>query len=274
MSSIYGNFIVSALTFRPLDVLKEFIFVLEKISEKAIFNFMMKEKTKCVVSWSGGKDSALALQILLSNDDIQVIGLLTSFDVESAESQMHFVPMNWIMEQAKNLSLPLYIMNVTTGKLNSYENETQKAVEHFRQIGVSHFAFGDIYLENVKKYREDLFAKLNMGLLFPLWGMSSQNLMQTFYESGIKAKIVVCQSDKLARHYIGKDLTEELVKGFPTDIDICGENGEYHTFVYDGPNFSKAVTFEIKKVEERTFKFKLLDGTSVSSHFFVSSFRG
>ena len=232
----------------------------------------MTKKIKCVVSWSGGKDSALALQLLLANSQIEVVGLLTSFDVESAESQMHFVPLNLIEEQAKNLSLPLYIMNVTTGKPNSYEDGMQNAVEHFRKLGVTHFAFGDIYLENVKKYREDLFGKLNMSLLFPLWGMSSQQLMQSFYESGIKAKIVVAQADKLGQEYIGKDLNKELVDGFPAGIDICGENGEYHTFVYDGPIFHNPVNFKVEKAEERSFTFKLLDGSSVSSKFYVSRF--
>ena len=232
----------------------------------------MTKKIKCVVSWSGGKDSALALNSLLKNNEIEVVGLLTSFDIESAESQMHFVPLKLIEEQARSLSLPLYIMNVVTGKANSYEDEMQKAVEHFQKLGVTHFAFGDIYLENVKAYREELFAKLNMGLLFPLWGMTSEELMQSFYESAIKAKLVVTQSDKLGEEYIGKDLTKELVDSFASDIDICGENGEYHTFVYDGPNFSKSVNCEIEKVEERSFTFKLLDGSSVSSKFYVSRF--
>lgn len=244
-----------------------------KKSQKAKFNFIMKEKVKCVVSWSGGKDSAMALDFLLENEQVEVVALLTTFEFDSEESQMHFVPLSLIEAQAKSLSLPLYVMKVTTGQADSYQDEMQKAVEHFRKLDVTHFAFGDIYLENVKKYREDLFRTLNMGLLFPLWGMSSQNLMQTFYESGIKAKIVVCQSDKLGQQYIGKNLTEELIEGFPKGVDICGENGEYHTFVYDGPNFNKSVDCKIEKVEERTFTFKLLDGSEVSSHFYVSKFK-
>ena len=215
----------------------------------------MTKKIKCVISWSGGKDSALTLNSLLKNNEFEVVGLLTSFDVESSESQMHFVPLNLIQEQAKSLSLPLYIMNVSTGKPNSYEDEMQKAVEYFQNIGVTHFAFGDIYLENVKSYREELFGKLNMGLLFPLWGMTSQELMQSFYDSAIMAKIVVTQADKLGQEYLGQDLTKKLVDSFASDIDICGENGEYHTFVYDGPNFSKPVNFKIEKVEERNFTF-------------------
>ena len=162
----------------------------------------MTKKIKCVVSWSGGKDSALALKKLQSNNEIEVVGLLTSFNIESEESQMHFVGVNLIEEQAKSLSLPLYIMNVTTGKANSYEDEMQKAVEHFQILSVTHFAFGDIYLENVRSYREELFGKLNMGLIFPLWGMSSQELMQSFYQSGIKAQVVVTQADKLGREYM------------------------------------------------------------------------
>lgn len=232
----------------------------------------MQQKIKCVVSWSGGKDSALALKKLQSNSEIEVVGLLTSFDAESSESQMHFVPLNLIEAQAKSLSLPLYIMDVTAGKANSYEDEMQKAVEHFQKLGVGHFAFGDIYLENVKTYREELFSKLNMMLLFPLWGLTSQELMQSLYESDIKAKIVVTQTDKLGQEYIGKDLTKVVVESFPLDVDICGENGEYHTFVYDGPNFSKPLNFEIEKVEERNFTFKLLNGSSVSSKFYVSRF--
>lgn len=233
----------------------------------------MQKKIKCVVSWSGGKDSAMVLNLLLSNPESEVVALLTSFDNDTDESQMHFVPLHLIEAQASNLSLPLYIMNVSKGIVKSYDQEIQKAVEHFRALGVTYFAFGDIYLESVKKYREDLFGKLNMGLLFPLWGISSQSMMQTFYESGIKAKIVVCQSDKLEEHYIGKDLTKELVTSFHNDIDICGENGEYHTFVYDSPDFIKPVIFPIEKIKDRTFTFKLLDGSTVSSHFYLSNFK-
>ena len=230
------------------------------------------KKTKCIVSWSGGKDSALALNSLLSNNKIEVVALLTTFDLESAESQMHFVNITFIQKQADSLSLPLYIMNVATGMPRSYEEEMQKAVEHFRSLGVSHFAFGDIHLENVKQYRVELFGKLKMGLLFPLWGMSSHQLMSSFYEADIKAKIVVAQADKLGQQYIGQDLTKELVNSFPTDVDVCGENGEYHTFVYDSPNFAEPVTFEIEKVEERNFTFKLLDGSTVNSKFYVGRF--
>lgn len=233
----------------------------------------MIKKTKCVVSWSGGKDSALALNSLLSNNLFEVVALLTSFDIESAESQMHFINKTFIQKQANSLSLPLYVMNVATGTPHSYEEEMQKTADYFRSLGVSHFGFGDIHLESVKKYREELFAKLNMGLLFPLWGMSSQQLMSSFYESGLKARIVVVQADKLGQQYIGQDLTRELVSNFPAVIDICGENGEYHTFVYDGPNFSKAINLDIKNVEERTFTFKLLDGIEVRSYFFVGSFK-
>lgn len=225
------------------------------------------------MSWSGGKDSALALDLLLLNDEVEVVALLTSFDVQSEESQMHFIPTSLIEAQAKNLGLPLYKMNVTSGQTNSYEDEMQKAVEHFRKLGVTHFAFGDIYLENVKKYREDLFAKLDMNLLFPLWGLSTTELMTKFYASRIKAKIVVCQSDKLDSQYIGMDLTEKVVESFPVNVDICGENGEYHTFVYDGSNFNQPVDFKIENVEERTFTFKLLDGSSASSRFFVSNIK-
>lgn len=232
----------------------------------------MIKKTKCVVSWSGGKDSAMALNSLLSNNKIEVVALLTTFDLESAESQMHFVSMTFIQKQADSLSLPLYIMNVATGMPRSYEEEMQKAVEHFRSLGVSHFGFGDIHLENVKQYRVELFAKLNMGLLFPLWGMSSQQLMSSFYESGLKARIVVAQADKLGQQYIGQDLTKELVNIFPTDVDVCGENGEYHTFVYDSPNYTVPVNFEIEKVEERNFRFKLLDGSIVNYKFYVGRF--
>ena len=232
----------------------------------------MIKKTKCVVSWSGGKDSALALHSLLSNNQFEVVALLTTFDLDSAESQMHFVNTTFIQKQADSLSLPLYIMNVATGMPRSYEEEMRKAVEHFRSLGVSHFSFGDIHLENVKQYRIELFAKLNMGLLFPLWGMSSQQLMSSFYESGLKAKIVVAQSDKLGEEFVGKDLTKELVSSFPTDVDVCGENGEYHTFVYDSPNYAVPVTFDIEKVEERNFTFKLLDGSIVNSKFYVGRF--
>ena len=121
----------------------------------------------------------------------------------------------------------------------------KETVMYFKEQGVSCFAFGDIFLADIKAYREQKLNPMGIEVLEPLWNMTSEEVIRDFLASGIKTKLIVTQADKLSAAYIGKNLDAELIASFPEDVDLCGENGEYHTLAYDGDIFRNAVEFQI-----------------------------
>ena len=201
---------------------------------------------KAVFNWSGGKDSALALQKVLEEKEFEVIALLTTMNEETSKSSMHAIPLEILERQAESIGIPLFTVASST-ELKNYEEKMSEAVQHFKQLGVKHFIFGDIFLSDVKAYRESKLHPLGIEVVEPLWEKTSQEVIDDFLRSGIKSKIIVTQADLLDESYIGKDLDEDLVKSFAKNIDVCGENGEYHTLSYAGGLFRKKVEFSISE---------------------------
>lgn len=214
---------------------------------------------KAVFNWSGGKDSALALQKVLEEKEFEVIALLTTMNEESQKSSMHSIPLEILERQADSIGIPLYAVTSST-MLKNYEEKMVEAVQHFKEQGVKHFIFGDIFLSDVKAYRESKLQPLGIEVVEPLWEKTSQEVIDDFLASGIKSKIVVTQADLLDETYIGKDLDADLVKSFPQNIDVCGENGEYHTLCYAGGLFQKEVEFTISETIKTSFDFTLDTG--------------
>lgn len=230
-------------------------------------------KKKAVFNWSGGKDSALALFKILQGEEFEVISLLTTINEETATSSIHAIPLKLLFEQAAKIGIPLYTVALSKDK-KTYEEGMTEAVENFKTQGVGHFIFGDIFLEDVKSYRETKLNPLGIEVVEPLWGKSSEEVMSEFFASGIKTKIIVTQADKLDDSFIGKDINEELVNRFPVGVDICGENGEYHTFSYDGPIFQSPVEFEIVTAKEISYEFKMEDGETKHFAYWQAEFEG
>jgi diphthamide synthase (EF-2-diphthine--ammonia ligase) len=135
-----------------------------------------------------------------------------------------------------------------------------EAVSHFKTQGVTHFIFGDIFLADVKAYREGKLNPLDIEVVEPLWSYSPAEVMQQFLQSGIRAKIIVTQADKLDQSFAGLDLDAETVGLFPANIDICGENGEYHTFCYAGGMLREEIQFSILRIQKIAYDIKLDDG--------------
>lgn len=214
---------------------------------------------KAVFNWSGGKDSALALQKVLEEKEFEVIALLTTMNEESQKSSMHSIPLEILERQADSIGIPLYAVTSST-MLKNYEEKMVEAVQHFKEQGVKHFIFGDIFLSDVKAYRESKLQPLGIEVVEPLWEKTSQEVIDDFLASGIKSKIIVTQADLLDETYIGKDLDADLVKSFPQNIDVCGENGEYHTLCYAGGLFQKEVEFTISETIKTSFDFTLDTG--------------
>ena len=214
------------------------------------------EKQKAVFNWSGGKDSALALYKILKDDKFDVVALLTTINEESLTSSVHSIPIELLVKQTDSIGIPLHTVSFAKD-LSNYDSIMSKTVAYFKKQGVTHFIFGDIFLEDVKSYRESKLNPLGIEVVEPLWNKSSADIIHDFLKSGIKAKIIVTQADKLDQYFIGKNLDKNTVDLFPDDVDVCGENGEYHTLTYAGGLFKKEVNFSIVNTSKVTYDIKL-----------------
>ncbi len=226
---------------------------------------------KAVFNWSGGKDSALALYTVLQQKQFEVVALLTTVNEETELSSMHAIPFSLLMKQAESIGIPLYPVFLPKN-LPVYEQRMLDAAQHFKAQGVEHFIFGDIYLSDVRKYREDRLHPLGIEVVEPIWNLDSTEVMKHFLDSGIRTKIIVTDASKLDRSFIGQDIDAALIERMPEDIDICGENGEYHTFAYAGSLFKQPVEFEIVETRQMSYDFKLENGEEKTYHYWQAIF--
>lgn len=226
----------------------------------------MTDRKKAVFNWSGGKDSALALQKTLQENEFEVVSLLTTINEETLTSSIHSIPLKLLLKQAASIGIPLYTVSLSKDK-KTYEEGMTEAITYFKNQGVSHFIFGDIFLADVKTYRESKLNPLGIEVIEPLWGKTSEEIMNDFLKSGIKTKIIVTQADKLDQTFIGREINHDFAKSLPDGVDLCGENGEYHTLSYDGELFKTKIDFEISKANRITYDFKLDTGEMKSYEY-------
>lgn len=216
----------------------------------------MNYRKKAVFNWSGGKDSALALQKILNADKFEVISLFTTINEETQKSSIHSIPLEILLRQAKSIGIPLYTMSFAKD-LKNYDSRMLEVVHHFKTKGVTHFIFGDISLSDIKSYREKKLKPLGINIVEPLWDKTSEEAINDFLKSGIKAKIIVTQADKLDQSYIGKELNEELIDFLPDDVDVCGEDGAYHTLSYGGGLFNEEIPFSLGETYKTAYEVNL-----------------
>jgi uncharacterized protein (TIGR00290 family) len=219
----------------------------------------MNQRNKAVFNWSGGKDSSLALQTILRDNQFDVVSLLTTINEETLTSSIHSIPVEILTKQADSIGIPLNIV-LFAKDLKNYDDKMRETVDHFKKQGVTHFIFGDIFLADVKTYRQNKLNPLGIEVVEPLWDKSSAQIIDDFLKSGIKTKIIVTQADKLDQTFIGKDLDQNTVSSFPDDIDVCGENGEYHTLSYAGGIFKKDIHFSISQANKISYDIGLDNG--------------
>jgi uncharacterized protein (TIGR00290 family) len=202
-------------------------------------------REKVVVAWSGGKDSALALYEILEADRYEVVELLTTVTEDYDRISIHGVRSVLLEQQANALGFSLDKMFISRGASDmEYESELLKALKRQRDNGVSSVMFGDIFLEDVRKYRAQILTKAGMNGIYPLWQRDTQVLARRFINLGFKAIITSIDSNVLGKDFVGREYDEKFLSDLPENVDPCGENGEFHSFVYDGPIFRQKVFFK------------------------------
>src|SRR5215469_5571461 len=214
--------------------------------------------------WSGGKDSALALHWLLRQGEVRVAALLTTVSEGYDRISMHGVRRELLQRQAESLRLPLHEVFIPPQCVNPvYEARMEAAMRHYLDQGIRRVAFGDIFLEDLRAYREKNLARLEMEAIFPLWKRDTRELIREFHSFRFRAVAVCIDPRVLDASFAGRELNKPFFADLPRGVDPCGENGEFHTFVFDGPIFERPVEFAVGEVVQRdSFVFcDLLPGT-------------
>lgn len=200
---------------------------------------------KVLFCWSGGKDSALALYQIINSGSHIVAALLTTVTEDYDRISMHGVRSTLLEQQAKALNLPLEKVLITKNSSNKdYEDQMTQVLNRFKKDGINSVVFGDIFLEDLRKYREDNLAKLKMSAVFPSWKKDSEQLANSFIELGFKAVITCVDTKFLDASFAGREFNKSLLSDLPSSVDPCGENGEFHTFVYAGPIFNREISIK------------------------------
>ena len=212
----------------------------------------MTSPTPTVLSWSGGKDSALALHELLLDPTVELRGLLTTITDGYDRVSMHGVRTSLVAEQAAALEIPLWSVRIPQSATNEqYERAMLEGLDAMRREGIEAIAFGDLFLSDVRAYRERLLEGSGLRPLFPLWGKPTRDLAKRFVSCGFRAVVVCVDPSQIDVSHCGSEYDDALLSALPESADPCGERGEFHTFVYDGPMFCEPIATQRGVVVQR-----------------------
>ena len=232
----------------------------------------MPGKEKIVFSWSGGKDSALALYELQKSDRYEIVALLTTVAEEHRRVSHHGVREQLLQMQAEAAGLPLDTLYLPASPsspctFEQYEELMGRTMAKYRDADVLLSAHGDVFLEDLREYREKNLAKVGMKALFPIWRRDTTELIRTFIKLGFKAYVSCVDGDKLSAAFAGRAIDAQLLCDLPDQVDPCGENGEFHSFVYAGPIFRWPLDVRVGEVVLRDTRYfaDLLPGNSPPS---------
>lgn len=197
---------------------------------------------RALLSWSSGKDSAHALHVLRRDGDVEVVGLLTTLNAEANRVAMHAVRRVLLEAQAEAAGLPLFVVSIPYPCPNAeYEAAMAKVLDAARTQGIGGVAFGDLFLEDVRRYREERMASSGLLPLFPLWSRPTRELAFEMLASGLRARLTCVDPRAVSPAFAGREFDHALLASLPPGVDPCGENGEFHTFAWDGPMFRHPV---------------------------------
>ena len=208
--------------------------------------------TKCLISWSSGKDSAWLVHVLRAMADVDIGGLLTTINQSVQRVAMHAVRVELLEAQAGSLGLPLWTVPIPHPCPNDiYERAMAQAVQRAVDEGFTHVAFGDLFLEDVRRYREERLAGTGLTPLFPLFGADTTRLAREMVSSGLGARITCVDPRVLDPSFAGREFDQQLLADLPATIDPCGERGEFHSFAYRGPMFKRPIPIDTGIIVER-----------------------
>ncbi|MGA2626384.1 MAG: diphthine--ammonia ligase [Candidatus Bathyarchaeia archaeon] len=214
-------------------------------------------RPKAILSWSSGKDSAMALHRTLAAKEFEVVCLLTTISDAFHRVSMHGVREELLELQAESLGIQLQKMMIPYPCPNAvYEEKMSEMLSFWKKKGVTHVIFGDLFLEDIRKYREEKITQINLTPVFPVWGNDTANLAREMLGVGFRAVICCVDPRKLDVQFVGREFNSSLVRDLPANVDPCGENGEFHTFVFDGPIFKKPIPVQVgERVMRDGFQF-------------------
>ena len=201
---------------------------------------------KVIFAWSGGKDSAMSLYEIQKSKKYEIVSLLTTITEDYDRVSLHGVLRSLVEQQAHSLGLPIHEVFISKSCSNEeYDAKMMGVLTKFKQAGVSSVVFGDVFLEEVRKYREDNLSKLGMEGIFPIWGRDTAELTRSFIALGFQAVVTCVDSKVLDKRFVGRMLDKHFLAELPPNVDPGGENGEFHSFVFDGPIFKERIAYTL-----------------------------
>jgi uncharacterized protein (TIGR00290 family) len=220
----------------------------------------MNPKEKILVSWSGGKDSVLSLNEILKDEKLEINALLTVFTSDYDRVSMHGIRRIMLEKQVENLGYFLEKIFISKNASDKdYKSQMVSILQKYESNGVRSVVFGDMFLEDVRKYREENLSKISMTGLFPLWKKDTFQLAKQFIKLGFKSIVTCIDSKRLSKDFVGRMFDKEFLSALPSNVDPMGENGEFHSFVFDGPLFKRRVKFELGEIVFRDERFYFCD---------------
>ena len=210
----------------------------------------MKKKT--LLSWSSGKDSAWSLHVLRQSLEFEVVGLFTTVNQLYQRVAIHAVRLELLQRQAEAAELPLRVIDLPSPCSNvDYEAALGKFIEEAKQEKIECVAFGDLFLRDIREYREAKMAGTGITPLVPLWHLPTDELAKKMISAGVRAVVTCVDPRQLPSSFAGREFNQQFLDDLPAGVDPCGERGEFHTFVFDGPMFSRPVEIEVGEITER-----------------------
>jgi uncharacterized protein (TIGR00290 family) len=243
------------------------------------YDFDMNDaRPKVSISWSGGKDSAFALHKIISEKKLQVVSLHTVIDSDSGTVGLHGIPEMLIEKQSKSMGLPLEkIYMPASESLEFYTSLMKIFYDKCADEKIVGVVFGDIFLQDLRDFKANLLKSSGLTGYFPLWHIDTRTIFRDFFDVGFKTKICAARSDLFSKERLGVVLDDEFLNNLIPEIDPCGENGEFHTFVYDGPIFREQIELEKTDVREQSYTYnkRMPDGKveEVKTSFWFQNFR-
>ncbi len=211
-------------------------------------------KIPAIFNWSGGKDSSLALYRVLQAKQYDVQYLLTTVNAENERISMHGVRLNLLEKQAEEIGIPLKVLRLAPSISHTeYNRLMTETLTAFKKQGISHSIFGDIFLEDLRAFRDAKLADVGFTGVYPVWGMNTTDLVNEFIQLKFKTRLVCINAQLLPEKFCGRIIDNEFLADLPANVDPAGENGEFHTFVFDGPIFKQSIPIELGEKVEKTY---------------------
>jgi uncharacterized protein (TIGR00290 family) len=229
-------------------------------------------KPKAIFCWSGGKDSAYCLQKVLEEKQYDVRYLLTTLNAKFKRVSMHGIREELLDNQAEAIGIPLLKVWVSEGTNKEYEAQMEAVLLHAKSEGINNVIFGDLFLEDLRIYRENNLAKVGMTGIFPLWKMNTSFIINDFIR--LKFKTVICCTNDgyLGDEWAGREIDNSFLEQLPPNVDPCGENGEFHTFCFEGPIFKKKINFTLGEKVYKALDLKTNNDATSSSNVSTKGF--